>query len=479
MTHIHFIGIGGTGLSALARVLLERGEIVSGSDMRVSSLAQAVQAAGARVYVGHHPDHIAGADMVVRSSAVPDQNVEVQAAIAAGIPVLKRLDFLPWLLQNEKVVAVAGTHGKTTTTAMIAWILTVLEQDPSYIIGSLAVNLGNNAHAGSSPYFVIEADEYDRMFLGLTPYLAIVTNIEHDHPDCYPSPEDFHQAFREFVGRIKPGGILLACGDDPGVVTLLEVGEVKGLRIYVYGDEQIEGVSPDFIAANQHINQLGGITFDFVHKTGSSEEGESITEVHLRVPGTHNVRNALAALAVAELLGLSVGQAAEALGEYQGTDRRFQVAGEVHGLSVIDDYAHHPTEIKATLAAAKARYPDREIWVVWQPHTYSRTRTLFDEFVTAFGDADHLLVTEIYPAREKLPADGFSAMEIVEAINHQDKFFAVDFDQALQILLKRLKSGDVLLVLSAGDADQISRMVLDSFQNLNQQLGVANLQESL
>jgi UDP-N-acetylmuramate--alanine ligase len=479
MTHIHIIGIGGTGLSAIARVLLERGETVSGSDVQVSPLAHALQKSGAEVYTGHHPDQVAGADLVVRSSAIPEDNVEVQAARKAGIPVMKRVDFLPHLMQSQKVIAVAGTHGKTTTTAMIAWVLTALDQDPSYIIGSTAVNLGNNAHAGQGPAFVIEADEYDGMFLGLDPYLAVVTNIEHDHPDCFPTPEDFYQAFHDFVERIMPGGILLAYRGDPGVMSLLQEGTMENVRIYVYGSEEVEAVSPDFIAENLQTNPFGGYSFDVTRKTARLGDTTKLIRVNLRVPGEHNVSNALAALAVAELLGLPMEEAAQALGGFRGTDRRFQLVGEVNGLTIVDDYAHHPTEIKATLAAAKVRYPKRDIWAVWQPHTYTRTRTLFDEFVMAFGDADHVLVTEIYPARESPPSDGLSASELVEAMSHPDKYFAVDFDQALHILLTKLQPSDVLLVLSAGDADQLSRMVLASFRSGKQPVGVANLQESL
>lgn len=477
MTHIHFIGIGGTGLSAIARVLLERGDTVSGSDVYMSSLAYAIQEAGAQVYAGHDPDQVAGADLVVRSSAIPEDNVEVQAAHQAGIPVMKRADFLPRLLQSQKVIAVAGTHGKTTTTAMIAWVLTVLEQDPSYIIGSVSVNLGANAHAGHRPVFVIEADEYDRMFLGLDPYLAVVTNIEHDHPDCFPTTKEFHLAFRDFVKRIVPGGILLAYRDDPGVMSLLQEGTMEGIRIYVYGSDDVEGVAPDYVAENLHTNPFGGYSFDVTRESAGLGERAEAVRVNLRVPGEHNVSNALAALAVADLLGLPLDKAAQALGGFMGTDRRFQLVGEVNGLTIVDDYAHHPTEIKATLAAAKSRYPDRDIWAVWQPHTYSRTRTLFDEFVMAFGDADHVLVTEIYPARESPPSDGLSASELVEAMSHPDKYFAADFDQALFILLTKLQPGDVLVVLSAGDADHLSRMVLASYKNGMEPIEVTGLQE--
>jgi len=449
MTHVHFIGIGGTGLSAIARVLLESGDLVSGSDRQFSPLAQAVQYAGARVFVGHQSENVSGADLVVRSSAVPDDNVEVQAALAAGIPVLKRADFLGRLMEGRQGIAIAGTHGKTTVTAMIAWMLTELKQDPTFIVGGVISNLGTNARAGRGPAFVIEADEYDRMFLGLKPQVAIVINVEHDHPDIYPTPEDFHQAFGDFVGGLTPGGLLLACGDDPGAMSLIPVAEVNGIRTLTYG---IRGTQCDYYAQNLRTNQAGGFTFDVYGLAAA-------ISVALQVPGTHNVQNALAALVIADQLGLPLADAAQALAEFRGTGRRFEVMGEARGVTLIDDYAHHPTEIRATLAAARSRYPDRELWAVWQPHTYSRTQTLFDEFAAAFEEAHHVLVTEVYRAREPFDPN-FSSVQVVDAMGHPDAHFVPDLDAAVSYLLTHLKSGDVMLVLSAGDADRISVEVL-------------------
>ncbi len=450
MAHIHFIGIGGTGLSAIARVLLESGYMVSGSDRQFSTLAQAVQSAGARVFVGHQPANVSGADLVVRSSAVPDDNVEVQAALAAGIPVLKRADFLGQLMEGRQGIAIAGAHGKTTTTAMIAWMLTELRQDPTFIVGGVIANLGTNASAGTGLLFVIEADEYDRMFLGLKPQIAIVTNVEHDHPDIYPTPGDFHQAFRDFVGCLLPGGLLLACGDDPGAMSLLPVAESNGSRTLTYG---IRATQCDYTVRDLVPSTAGGFAFD-------AYRGETrLAHVALQVPGKHNAQNALAALALADQLDLPLTDAALALSEFRGTGRRFEVVGEARGVTLIDDYAHHPTEIRATLAAARSRYPDRDLWAVWQPHTYSRTQTLFDEFAAAFEDANHVLVTEVYRAREPFDTN-FSAMQVVDAMGHPDAHFVPDLAAAARFLLARLQPGDVMLVLSAGDADQISAQVL-------------------
>ncbi|MBL7162593.1 MAG: UDP-N-acetylmuramate--L-alanine ligase [Anaerolineales bacterium] len=455
MGHVHFIGIGGTGLSAIARVLLESGYTVSGSDQEYSPLAQAVEAAGAEVYVGHQASNVNGADLVIRSSAVSDDNPEVQAALDAGIPVLKRADYLGSLMEGRQGVAVAGSHGKTTTTAMLAWVLTALGQDPTFIVGGVVTNLETNARSGKGDVFVIEADEYDYMFLGLKPQIAVITNVEHDHPDIFPTPEMFRQAFLDFVRVLPPEGILLACGDDPGACDIMVDAADAGYRVLSYGAQSTDY---DYYAENISLNVHGGFDFD------ASRAGEFITQVSLQVPGDHNVQNALATLAVIDQLGLPVKDAALALREFLGAGRRFQILGEAAGVTLIDDYAHHPTEIRATLAAARARYADRRVWAVWQPHTYTRTKTLFDEFVTAFDDADCVLVTEVYRSREAFDPD-FSADEVVQAMDHPNTHFTGSLADTTTYLLNNLRPGDVMLVLSAGDATQISQDVLTSFEN--------------
>ncbi len=456
--HIHFIGIGGSGLSALATVLLERGLAVSGSDRQASALLARLEQAGARIAIGHRAENVAGVDLVVRSSAVQPDNVEVQAALAAGLPVLRREEFLAQVIAGQQAIAVAGTHGKTTTTAMLAWLLTALGQDPSYVIGGVAANLGANAHAGAGNWFVIEADEYDRMFLGLQPFIAIVTNVEHDHPDCYPTPAEYAAAFRQFVGQVQPGGLALACVDDPGAAALLDDLRRQGPAALAYG----LGAAAQLKAEDPRSNPAGGFTFDV-----SLEQRPLLSDVSLQVPGLHNVRNALAALGAAQRLGLPLDPAAEALGRFRGTGRRFETRGEPGGVLLIDDYAHHPTEIRATLDAARARYPSRRIWAVWQPHTYSRLRALFDEFTTAFDAADCVLVTDVYAAREAPPADGFSAANIVGALNIRRSPVGrcahgpLSVAEARAWLRQALQPGDVALVLSAGDADQITAGLLE------------------
>ena len=436
--HIHLIGIGGTGLSAIARLLKESGHTVTGSDMQPSSFVDDLRKIGIPVYIGHKAEQIDGADLIVRSSAIPDKNPEVAAAREAGIPVYKRSDFLGSLMEDKIGIAVAGTHGKTSTTAMIAWTLTELGQDPSFIVGSTINGMGVNAHFGQGKTFVIEADEYDRMFLGLKPTIGIVTNLEHDHPDIYPTAENFREAFVDFIHLLPEDGTFVYCGDDAGATDLAKEAKVETIGYSLSG-------------ANTEPNAKGGFDFTFER-----------WNVSLQVPGKHNVWNALAVMTVIAELGLSLEDAATALGRFSGTGRRFELVGEQNGIAVYDDYAHHPTEIRATLAAARARHPQAGIWAVWQPHTYSRTQLLFDEFANAFGDADHVIATEIYKSRE--PEQDFSSAQVVAAMQHPSAHFIAALDDVSAYLLDNLRPNDVLLVLSAGDAPQISASVLKGLE---------------
>jgi UDP-N-acetylmuramate--alanine ligase len=372
------------------------------------------------------------------------------AAHAARIPVYKRSDILAELMQDQKGIAVAGTHGKTTTTAMISTMLQKLGQDPSYIIGSVSKNLGNNAHYGSGNYFVIEADEYDRMFLGLSPTIGVITNLEHDHPDCYPTFADYLQAFIAFTEKVTPDGSVFVFRDDTGIRKLIPF--ITHPALLTYGtssdcDYQAKEIAP---------NRVGGYRFTVYQNTAQSST--KLISVDLSVPGLHNVMNALVTLGISHSLGMDLHSAANSLTEFSGTSRRFDILGEVNLITIIDDYAHHPTEIQTTLQAARSRYPGRKIWAIWQPHTFSRTKILFDEFKNSFSLADHVIVSQIYASREK--DDGFSSSQVVDAMQHPDARYIASLEDISDYLVVNLSSGDVMLVFSAGDATQISKDVL-------------------
>jgi UDP-N-acetylmuramate--alanine ligase len=422
----------------------------------MSPFALDLQSAGVTIKLGHDARNVAGADWVVRSSAIPDDNPEVTAALRQGIPVYKRADFLGQLMENKTGIAVAGTHGKTTTTSMLAWTLYALGEDPSFIAGSVVNNLGVNARAGKGRTFVIEADEYDRMFLGLRPKIEVVTYVEHDHPDCYPTPEDFRTAFVDFVKLLPADGTLVACGDEPGAADIAAEASRMGRNTVLYGAAVNLGTSSEWVLAQDFTpNNKGGFSFD------ATVAGSSYP-VALSIPGMHNMRNALAVMAVIHVLALSMHKAAKALGEFKGAGRRFEIRGETGGITVVDDYGHHPTEIVATLSGARSRYANRRIWAVWQPHTYSRTRALFDQFAQAFAEADEVIVTEIYRSRE--PAQDYSSKELVKKMNDSSVKFIADLSDVKDYLIKNLQAGDVLIVFSAGDADQVSTQVLDQLR---------------
>ena len=451
MKHIHLIGIGGTGISSIARVLLDKGFVVTGSDRILSPLALDLEIRGAHVFEGHDAKNIEGADIVVRSSAIPDTNVEVIAARQAGIPVLKRSDFLGSLLNDHIGIAVAGSHGKTTTTALTAYSLNQLGLDPSYIIGGVSKNLAGNAHAGQGKHFVVEADEYDRMFLGLNPDVILLTNVEYDHPDCYPTPADYLQAFVEFIHTLKPAGLLIACADYPNYVSLVSA-KPASTRAFTYGLSE----TADYRAVNLKVNLSGGYDFDVIFK------GALLCQVSLQVPGEHNVRNSLAVIAAVHALGLPAQKAAQNLAKFTGTGRRFDVIGEAWDVTIVDDYAHHPSKIQATLSAARSRYPGRRLVAVWQPHTYSRTKALAADFIHSLANADVTIVTEVYPARE--PIEAFSSAELVQKMAGNESYYCKTLDDTVVFLEKKLLPGDVVLVLSAGDADQVCRRILHILQ---------------
>jgi len=448
------VGIGGVGLSAIATLLLERGYSVSGSDLRDSPLLRRLASQGATVHVGHDAAHLPPeAALVIVSSAIPPGNPEVEEARRRGLPVLKRADFLDSLTDGAITVAVTGTHGKTTTTALITWLLTAANQEPTFIVGGIIQNLDTNARAGRGKVFVIEADEYDGMFLGLHPYLAVITTVEHDHPDCYPTLADMVAAMTQFAMQIQRGGCLFVCGDEDTAWRIGQDCQSRGLRVVSYG----LGDGLDW-RADQVTRTGGGSRFTLWH------QDQNLGWFEIALPGRHNVRNALAALAVVHELGLPPANLGPALAAFRGTARRFEEKGTAGGVTVVDDYAHHPTEIRATLAAARERYGDRPLWVMFQPHTYSRTRTLLDQFAVSFAEADHVIVTDIYAAREQNTL-GISAANLVAAMNHPDVCYIGPLEEVTEYLLQRLKPGDVLLTLGAGDGNQVGQAVLRRLQS--------------
>ncbi|MEP7289128.1 MAG: UDP-N-acetylmuramate--L-alanine ligase [Chloroflexota bacterium] len=451
--HIHIIGIGGAGMSAIARLLLQRGVTVSGSDRQSNGTTRALQSAGATIYEGHAAKNIAGATTLFISSAVKDDNPEIAAAKIAGLPILTRREFFKYLLPEKTQIAVAGTHGKTTTTALIIHLLREMGQDPSYIVGGMLNSTGDNAHVGQGSAFVVEADEYGGMFLGLSPHIAVITNIEHDHPDIFPTLADVMRSFREFVALLPNDGLLIACDDDPNALTLAEERRSAGLPVITYG---ITNPEADWSATLEQANP-GETVFTLHH----SDMNQRVVSA---LPGTHNILNTLAALAAVYALTGDLDKAIPPLATFAGTGRRFELMGQAGGVSVLSDYAHHPTAIRATLQATRQRYPQAAIWAVWQPHTYSRTRTLADSFVTAFPDADHVLITDIYAAREKPTAGdptGSDLAQIATLAGHSDVRYSGDLSATAAILQREVHPGDVVIIFSAGDAPQVGASLLD------------------
>ncbi|MCS6845408.1 MAG: UDP-N-acetylmuramate--L-alanine ligase [Caldilineales bacterium] len=450
---IHLVGIGGAGLSAIARVLLGQGYTVTGSDARPGPALAELEALGATVFVGHRAEHAAGADLVLVSSAVPGDNPEVVAAQQAGIPVVKRDQFLAPLMAGHLNICVAGSHGKTTTSAMVVTLLDALGAEPSFIVGSTISHLGTAARAGrSGGPFVLEADEYDHTFLGLEPQVAVITNVDWDHVDCYPTPETYHQAFADFARLVPRSGAVIFCGDDPGAAALSREAAADGPPWISYGLAQ-----SNRWRAHSLQPEGRGVRFQV------ERDGVALGEVRLAVPGRHNVLNALAALAAVEAAGYVFTDEAKNLKNlsfFCGTSRRLEHKGTRYGIIVVDDYAHHPTEVRATLSAARQRFPHRTLWVLFQPHTYSRTRALLTDFCRSLESADHVLITAIYAAREHDPLD-ISAQDLAAGLaSHPDARYVGDLDAAVAVLSAEAQPGDVVLTLGAGDVTQAGDRLL-------------------
>ena len=448
---IHFVGIGGIGMSGIAEVLLTLGYKVSGSDLRHSAVTDRLAGLGAIIFEGHRAENIAGAEVIVASSAIAQVNPEVLAAREHHIPVIQRAEMLAELMRLKYGIAVAGMHGKTTTTSMVAAVLAGGGLDPTVVVGGRVDAMGSNARLGKSHYLVAEADESDRSFLKLSPILAVVTNIDREHMDCYRDMEDVEQAFVEFVDRVPFYGMVVLCNDDQRLRTLLPR---IARRVITYGMRE----DSDFRILRSEI-QCGSANRHYSHFT-VEYQGKSLGEFHLQVPGDHNVLNATAAVAVGVGLDIPADRIREALEDFRGVDRRFQLKGTAAGVSVIDDYGHHPTEIRATLAAAR-QCGFKHIHVAFQPHRYTRTRDMLQEFGGAFSDADTVLVTDIYAAGEP-PIDGMTGERVAtEILGHgKSASYVQSFEEASARLAQVAQAGDMILTLGAGSISQLGPQVL-------------------
>jgi len=455
---IHFVGIGGIGMSGIAEVLLNLGYKVSGSDLKSSAVTQRLAALGASVFEGHRAENIAGAEVVVTSSAIAAENPEVAEAHKLHVPVIQRAEMLAELMRLKYGIAIAGMHGKTTTTSMVAAVLAAGGLDPTVVVGGRVDAMGSNARLGKSQYLVAEADESDRSFLKLSPILSVVTNIDREHMDCYRNMRDVKKTFLEFMDRVPFYGMVVACNDDPLLRRLLPYVQ---RRTVTYGTKR----GSDFLikvgtgGANAG-NQAGDASP--LSKFSVSYRKQDLGGFTLHVPGVHNVLNATAAVAVGIGLDVNVEAIRGALDQFRGVDRRFQLRGRVAGVSVIDDYGHHPTEIKATLAAAK-QCGFGKVHVVFQPHRYTRTHDLMDEFTTAFTDADSLFVLDIYAASEK-PIEGASGEALARTISEKggrNARYVGSFADAVSSVAAVAGDGDMILTLGAGSVSQLGPMILE------------------
>ncbi len=475
---IHFVGIGGIGMSGIAEVLLNLGYKISGSDLKQSLVTERLQQLGAVIFDGHSTTNIAGAEVVVTSSAINIGNPEVEEARRLHVPVIPRAEMLAELMRLKYGIAIAGMHGKTTTTSMVAGVLAAGGLDPTVVVGGRVDAMGSNARLGRSQYLVAEADESDRSFLKLSPILAVVTNVDREHMDCYRSMHDVKRAFLDFMDRVPFYGMIVACNDDPILRRMLP--KIRR-RMVSYGtrkesDFRIKLKPSNLRPSGPTSAHVGAGALTRPPRTGASGatcfgvtyRGRDLGEFRLHVPGLHNVLNATAAIAVGIGLDIPVPHIQEALENFRGVDRRFQIRGQAGGVTVIDDYGHHPTEICATLAAAR-QCGYRKIHVIFQPHRYTRTRDLMDEFATAFSDADSLIVLDIYPASEQ-PIEGITGEALAQRIRergNRQADYAGSFEEGVATASSNAHEGDMILTLGAGSVSQLGPMALEKLQSLS------------
>lgn len=436
--HIHFVGIGGTGMSGIAEILVNLDFVVSGSDLKASQATRYLSDLGAAVSIGHRAELVEGVDAVVVSAAVHEGNPEVKRARELKIPVISRAEMLAELMRLRHGIAVAGTHGKTTTTSMVASVLEVGGVDPTVVVGGRVKGFGSGVRMGNGTYLVVEADEFDRSFLRLSPTIAVVTTIEAEHLDCYRDLDEIKAAFVEFVNRVPFYGAVIVCLDEESVQSIIPRIEK---RLITYGVSS----QADLCALDvRHQGREGRYVLNV--------RGEEIGEISLAVPGLHNIRNSLAAAAVGLELGIDYETIAKGLAQFTGVHRRFEIKGEVGGIMVVDDYAHHPTEIEVTLRAAKDGW-GRRVVAVFQPHLYTRTRDFHVEFGKSFFQADVLIVTDIFPARED-PIEGVTGELVARAAReygHRDTTYVPDASKIPRHLVEITEPGDLVITLGAGD----------------------------
>jgi UDP-N-acetylmuramate--alanine ligase len=456
--HLHFVGIGGSGMSGIAEILHNLGYKVSGSDQSDSATLRRLQSLGVGTFVGHHAKHIAGADAVVTSTAVPGSNPEVIAARATRVPVVPRAVMLAELMRLKRGIAIAGTHGKTTTTSLVASVLAEAGMDPTFVIGGRLNSAGANSRLGSGEYIVVEADESDASFLNLTPVLAVVTNIDGDHMETYG--HDYARlkaAFVDFLHRMPFYGAAIVCGDDPGVQSIVPM---VSRRVVRYGFDPANDVRATQVEALPG----GQMRFGVERRNGVTMPPLAIT---LNLPGEHNVMNALAAIAVATELELPDAPIAAALAKFAGVDRRFQRHGEVEvrdtgsgagTFTLIDDYGHHPAEMAAVIAAARGAFPGRRLVLAFQPHRYTRTRDCFEDFVKVLSSADVVLLTEVYAAGEPpiVAADGRTLARALRVAGRVDPMFVDEVDALPEAVLEHARAGDVVIVMGAGSIGHVA-----------------------
>jgi UDP-N-acetylmuramate--alanine ligase len=442
---IHFIGIGGAGMSGLARIALSHGITVSGSDAKDSSVVIALSALGATVSTSHVAGNVDGSDLVVYSNAISESNAERMRAKELNLPILTRAAALAVLMSDSKSIAVAGTHGKTTTSSMLAVALQACAADPSFAIGGTITASGSNAHRGTGEIFVAEADESDGSFIEYHPYAAIVTNVEHDHVDFFATPESVAQAFTDFAATIKKEGFLTYCADDAGAVALSQ--RVESIELVSYGIHE---------SADLHIDQIELLTMG--SRARAIWKGRSVGHIELQVPGQHNLLNAAGALATGLKLGFPAADLLTGLATFRGTGRRFEIKGVVHGVRVIDDYGHHPTEINVTLQAAR-RYADAgRLIVIFQPHRYSRTKAFAAQFAHELSAADRAIVLEVYAASEK-PIDGVSSKLITSMMSKGE--YIPNFVEVTDSVVADAQPGDVIVTLGAGDVSSLAPIIVE------------------